>query len=434
MGNSADVIIIGAGMAGMGAASTLKKKGVSVIVLEARDRIGGRTYSVPSTAAGKSFFADLGASWIHGVTGNPLIPLAKTANVAVQAKVYDYENSQTYYDNGKEVPDAVDSKFADLWDTFEDYVDDAKDEDYDGEDPGIQSVINAFIKDEKLSGDALRFFQYQVNVNIEHEYAAPISDLSLYADEDNELPGGDKLITGGFGNIVEYLAKGIDVRLKTQVTQIDYSDSTVVVTTSGGSFSADKVIVTLPIGVLKADVVKFNPPLPDTNQAAIDAMGSGLLNKCILIFDKVFWDTKINMFDRVSSSGDGSWGETLSLVPATGLPVLYAFNAAKYAEALEKKSDTATIAEAMAMLRKIWPSAPNPTKYYVTRWKSDPFARGSYSYTTKDMEFKDVHTDIAETLGDDQVFFAGEHTSVDYPATAHGAYLSGIKAATEAMK
>ena len=430
------MIIIGAGMSGIAAASTLKKKGVSVIVLEARDRIGGRTYSVPSTAAGKSFFADLGASWIHGITGNPLNALAKAANVAVQSKVYDYENSQTYYDNGKEVSDATEDKFADLWDTFEDYLDDARDENEDGEDPGIQSVINDFIKDEGLSGDALRFFQYQVNVNIEHEYAAPISDLSLYADEDNELPGGDKLITGGFGNIVEYLAKGIDVRLKTQVTEIDYSDETsvVVTTAGGGSFSADKVIVTLPIGVLKADVVKFNPPLPDTNQEAIDAMGAGLLNKCIMIFDKVFWDSKINIIDRVSASGNGAWGETLSLVPATGLPVLYAFNAAKYAEALEKKSDTATIAEAMAVLRKIWPSAPNPVKYYVTRWKSDPFARGSYSYTTPDMEFEDVHTDIAEPLGEDQVFFAGEHTSVDYPATVHGAYLSGIKAATEAMK
>lgn len=438
---STDVIIIGAGMSGLAAASSLKKKGVNVIVLEARNRVGGRTYSISSSANGISFYADLGASWVHGISGNPLIPVAKAANVALQSKVFDDDNSQTYYADGKEVPDATDAEYEDLFGEFEDYLDALKEEDYDEDDPGLQSAVNGFIKEQGLTGELLRVFKYQLNTRIQHEYGGAISDLSLFLDGDEELPGGDKLVLGGYQNIPEYLRKGIDVRLSHQVTEINYSaapsGSVTVKATAGGkslSFSAPRVIVTLPIGVLKANVVKFTPALPAVNRGAIAAMGSGLLNKCILVFDKVFWDSKINNIDRIYATGDGAWEETLSLVPAAGLPVLYAFNAATYAEALEKKSDAATVAEAMAALRKIWPGAPDPTTYYVTRWKSDPFARGSYSYTTPKMEYEEVHTNVGKPVGGNRVRFAGEHTSVKYPATAHGAYLSGTSTACAILK
>ena len=98
---SADVLIIGAGASGLAAASKLKSKGVNVIVLEGRNRVGGRTYTVNSKDAdGNTIAINLGASWIHGVVGNPLVPLAKAANVPLSVKNTNYDNSDTYGYNG----------------------------------------------------------------------------------------------------------------------------------------------------------------------------------------------------------------------------------------------------------------------------------------------------------------------------------------------
>lgn len=110
-GTAADVIVIGAGMSGIAAANALKAQGVTnVVVLESRDRLGGRVWTTNLTANGKTFPIELGAMWIHGVSGNPLVALAKAAGVALQAKDTNYDNSVLYYASGKEVPDATSEK------------------------------------------------------------------------------------------------------------------------------------------------------------------------------------------------------------------------------------------------------------------------------------------------------------------------------------
>jgi monoamine oxidase len=108
---AADVVVIGAGMSGIAAANALKAKGITnVVVLESRDRIGGRVWTTNTTANGKTFPVELGAMWIHGVSGNPLVALAKSAGVSLQAKDTNYDNSMLYYANGKDVPDATGEK------------------------------------------------------------------------------------------------------------------------------------------------------------------------------------------------------------------------------------------------------------------------------------------------------------------------------------
>ena len=200
------------------------------------------------------------------------------------------------------------------------------------------------------------------------------------------------------------------------------------------TFSAPKVIVTLPIGVLKANTVKFTPQLPAVNQNAIAAMGAGLLDKCVFVFKEPFWGTREDFFNYISASDNGAWGEFFSMEPAARLPVLYGFNAATYAKNLETKTDAQIIAEGLAVLRKIWPSAPDPISTYVTKWYTDPFSRCSYSYTTPKMEFAKVHRDVGAPVSGGRIRFAGEHTSLKFPATVHGAYNSGNDAACAVLK
>jgi monoamine oxidase len=171
--------------------------------------------------------------------------------------------------------------------------------------------VAAFVAKKKLAGADLTAFKYALNVNYEHEYGAAISDLSLWFDGDKALPGEDRLVLGGYQQLVKFLARGVDVRLNTKVTQIDYSAASggVVVRTAAGTFAAKRVIVTLPLGVLKANSVSFKPALPASNAKAIAALGMGLLNKCVLVFDKPFWGSKLEFVERIAAAGNGAWGE-----------------------------------------------------------------------------------------------------------------------------
>jgi monoamine oxidase len=436
-----DVIVIGAGASGLAAASKLKAKGVNVLVLEARDRVGGRTWTVsPKDAAGNLISIDLGASWIHGIVGNPLIPLAKSANVALSTKPTNYDNSEMFNSNGQPLTPAEEDAQEEQWSEWEDFLDAQRDADYELEkDPGLQSAVDAFIKEKKLSGAALNTFKYSLNTIIQHEYAGAISDLALWYDEDSGLSGADKLVLGGYQNIVAYLGMGVNVKLNHQVTEIDYSNPAMVTVKAKNNgkivtFSAAKVLVTLPIGVLKANTVKFNPVLPTVNRNAIAAMGAGILDKTVLIFDNAFWGTTEEFIEYISGQGNGAWEEWLSLEPAAGLPVLFGFNAATYARGLEAKTDAQVVSEAMAVLRTIWPTAPNPIKTYVTKWGKDQFARGSYSYTTPKMEYEAVHKGVGSPVAGGRIRFAGEHTSMRNPATVHGAYTTGTDQACLILK
>jgi len=431
-----DVVIIGAGMAGLSAANRLKSSGVTnVVVLEARNRVGGRLYSIPLN---NSTFLDMGASWIHGASSkNPLVRLVKKSKVKISSRPTDFENANTYYSNGKIVSAAKENAYARIWEKWEEYLRRVQNR-YE-EDPGLEIVVSNFIRKNSLKGEDLIAFKYSLNVYIEHEYAAPISKLSLWFDEDEEFRGGDSLVLGGYQNVAIYMSQGLDVRLNHQVMAIDYSDEKNVVIKSKKidgsleSFTAKYLICTLPTGVLQANSVKFNPLLPSVNRRAISALGSGVLNKCIMVFNKAFWGTAEEFIERIDQSGTGAWEETLSIMPSANVPVLYAFNAADFAATLEKKSDEQTCLEFLAVLRTIWPRAPAPIQCHVSRWLSDLFSKGSYSFTTPKMEFKQAHTDVAKPVGR-LLYFAGEHTSLKYPATVHGALITGDRSACDILK
>ncbi|MCC6905091.1 MAG: FAD-dependent oxidoreductase [Anaerolineae bacterium] len=414
------VLVIGAGVAGLGAAQKLHAAGCAVTVLEARDRIGGRVWS--DQRLGPAL--DLGASWIHGTDGNPLMDLVRQSGIDVART--DYDSYALYASDGSPFSTArveqIEAVFEDILDEAED-LGDGLDQDISLAE-GLQRVLPA----RSLTSEQAREFEYALNTTIEHEFAADAADLSLWNYDPGEAYAGDDVIfPGGYGQIVDLLAHGLDIRTGHAVTRITYNADGVRVTSGQGEFEADAVVVTLPLGVLKRELVTFEPPLPEQKGDAIACMGMGVLNKVYLRFDTVFWDQESHFIGYIPER-KGEWAEWLNIYRYTQLPILLGFNAGAYGAAIEETSDETIVSAGMATLRAIYGDGiPEPTGVLITRWGSDLYSYGSYSSLGPGAT-EDVYAILAEPL-DGTVFFAGEATAADYPATVHGALLSGWRAA-----
>ena len=161
----------------------------------------------------------------------------------------------------------------------------------------------------------------------------------------------------------------------------------------------------------------------------IGTLGMGVLNKCYLRFDDVFWDKEADWIEYIPEV-HGEWTEWVSFARALGKPVLLGFNAADQGRAIESWSDQQIIASAMKTLRKIYgDEVPEPVDAQITRWASDPFALGSYSFNPTSFR-NGMRQELARPVAG-RVFFAGEATNHTHFGTAHGAFLSGQRAARE---
>jgi monoamine oxidase len=155
----------------------------------------------------------------------------------------------------------------------------------------------------------------------------------------------------------------------------------------------------------------------------------GLLNKTYLRFPEVFWDKEHDLLGHIAER-KGEWAEWLNIYKYTGQPILLGFNAGRYGRQIEKLSDREIVAAAMKTLRSLYGAKiPDPEAWLITRWAGDPLAGGSYSYLPPGATEGD-RAALAQPVGG-RLFFAGEATSVEYPATVHGALLSGRRAAKE---
>jgi monoamine oxidase len=421
------VLIIGAGMAGLAAARELAQRNFEVTLLEARDRIGGRVWTDRSWPGVP---LDLGASWIHGVVGNPIADLARQFH----APTLPTADSVAVHDTaGRRLSAAEQQQLEQRFERVLAAVDVARQQrQAHGEpDRSLGDALREIIAREDLSLRALNELWYAINSAIEHEYAADVDWLSLYHwDEPYEFDGGDVIFPQGYAALADGLARGLDVRLNQVVTKIEHDKQCVRVTTNRGMWEADRVVVTLPLGVLKRGMVDFSPGLPIRKQQAIERLGMNVLNKVYLRFAKAFWQADDTDWLGYVAERKGAWSEALNFHHYTRQPILLWFNAAAYGTHLEALSDAEIMGEAMQRLRVMYGAdIPDPEGYLITRWLSDPFAGGSYSHLPVGAT-PDDRAALAEPIGE-RIFFAGEATMIEQAATVHGAYLSGLRAAQQ---
>jgi monoamine oxidase len=182
------------------------------------------------------------------------------------------------------------------------------------------------------------------------------------------------------------------------------------------------------LGVLQSGRVRFGEPLHPKRQRAIDGLGMGLLNKCVLRFDRVFWPKGADWIDYLSPA-QTLWADWTSYLHATGQPLLAGFNAARTADEVEALDDRATTALAMEALRAMFGSlVPDPLGSQISRWRQDPFALGAYSFKAVGTSKKDRKA-LFGADWEGRLHFAGEAASQGQPATVHGALITGRETA-----
>ncbi len=399
------VVVIGAGMAGLTAARRLADGGMDVTVLEARDRIGGRTWT--NTSLGMPI--DLGGAWIHGTENNPLVEIAD--QVGARRVETDFDKPVLFRDGSEVSPPDVQAAL-DRWQEIAGELVTL------GSDAGNdESVADGLAQVADLNDPLIAWC---ASSEIQGEYAADPDELSLkWFGTEGEFEGPDVILPGGYVELVQHQADGLTIQLSTEVTRVTYSDSGVRLETSKGAVDADRVVVTVPLGVLKAGTIAFDPPLPEAKQQAIERLGFGLLDKVVLKFDQTFWPDN-DVIGLVGSGEPVSMlinGETFA-----DAPLLIGLRGGRDAREREALSDEEAVAQVVTAL-----NAPAPTGALVTRWAADPYARGSYSFVAVGSSPDDMKT-LGEPVNG-RLAFAGEATVPEFFGTVHGAYQSGVREA-----
>ncbi len=418
------IIVIGAGLAGLATARTLQKAGYVVQILEARKRVGGRTYT---SNLWPDIPLDLGASWIHGTQGNPITQLAQQAQA--QTLITSLDDARVFYAKDAALQD--DEHYDDADELIAAAIDAAR---ASSSDMSIRAAVTEFLNNKRINAAMAQQVEFLLNTTLEQEYSGSVGELSVrFFDADESFGGSDAVFVRGYQTIVEYLSKDLNILTQQVVEKIEHSDTGVQVWLSGQhSMKADAVVVTVPLGVLKANKIIFSPELPNDKRKAIQTLGMGTLNKVYLRFDAIHWQADSVWLEWVSNQ-KGQWAEWINFARVAKVPVLLGFNAAEYGRAIEHQSDKEIVAQAMNVVRQMLGShIPDPIDAQITRWAQDEFSFGSYSFNAVGMD-ENARDVLAEPIAQ-RVYFAGEATHTEHFGTAHGAYLSGITAAQNITK
>ncbi|XP_024977576.1 probable polyamine oxidase 4 [Cynara cardunculus var. scolymus] len=430
------VIVIGSGISGIAAAHILNNADFEVVLLESRDRIGGRIHTNYSFGCP----VDMGASWLHGVCNeNPLAPLIRHLGLALyrtsgdNSVLYDHdlESYMLFDKEGHQVPQQIVIEVGEAFKKILKETEKVRDENH--HDLSVLQAISVVLeRHQELRQEGLAYEVLQWYIcRMEAWFAADLDMISLKNwDEENVLTGGHGLMVEGYYPVLKALSKDIDIRLNHRVTRISNGPNEVMVTIEGGrKFVADAAIITVPIGVLKANLIEFEPKLPEWKVSAISDLGMGNENKIALRFDNVFWPN-VELLGTVAPTSY-SCGYFLNLHKATGHPVLVYMAAGRFAYDLEKLSEEAAANFAMLQLKKMFPEATEPVQYLVSKWGTDPNSLGCYSYDVVGKP-TDIYDRLRAPLGN--LFFGGEAVSMENQGSVHGAYSSGVTAAENCRK
>ncbi len=422
-----DYIVIGAGTAGLAAAKRLQQAGLSVCVLEARDRIGGRVY----TDHRFDTPIDFGAAWIHGIDDNPVYDFAqqnefpvRLADYNVDMDLFTQEGEQLSFANGDKYIDAYGKVLKGLG--GRDFI-------AGNDQTSLSFACEAGVN--KLALNELPYFNSWLTYLL-NNYEGECINKVAYPETDTyrEYTGGHYFIRSGMSTVPCRLAHEVDVYCQQKVVEIRQDkDAVTIKTDKKGLFTAKRVIVTLPLGVLKSGSVGFFPSLSVGKQQAIDSLAMAVFNKVVLKFSHAFWQAKTkseffyfltNDKRKIASFFDVSLSE--------GEPILVGYSGGDIGRFIENGSKSDIVGNVMDTLKKIFAGAAvKPREVVTTSWGKDPFSCGSYSYIPVGCRGALMDT---LALAEGRIHFAGEATCKESHGTVHGALLSGWRVANEIIK
>jgi monoamine oxidase len=408
--SSVDVAIIGAGAAGLGAANALKDSGLSVIVLEARDRLGGRAHTI---MASPDVTFDVGCGWLHSADQNSFVKIAENLGFEINRALPPWRE-RAY---GEAFPQEDRNDFIGALNAFYDRAEQAAAEALK---TGRDVAASLYLE----PGNRWNPMIDAVSTYVNGCELDQVSILDMDAYEDTDI---NWRVRRGYGALVAAYGASCPVALNCAVTLIDHSAKRIRIETARGTMEADKVIVTVPTNLIADEAIRFHPALPAKVDAA-RGLPLGLADKVTLALE-----------DAEALPREGNLrGATMRTAMGTyhirpfGQPCIEGFFGGRYAQSLEDAGPGALAAAAIDEIvsflgndfrRKLKPLAES-------RWAHDPFARGSYSHALPG------HAGDRAVLAapvDGRLFFAGEATSPEFFTTAHGARDSGERAAAELL-
>ncbi|MFJ4163943.1 flavin monoamine oxidase family protein [Microbacterium sp. NPDC089698] len=426
-----DTLVVGAGISGITAARLLHDAGQRVVVLEARNRIGGRMW----TDREAGFPVDRGASWIHGLTGNPLTALVESLGIrTLEFTVGAYQAGGRPIANFDANHEALDEQRTQAWLADADAADRLLGEKIASSLPGttyaqaIENTVAAFDAEADRKTQVREFLHHRT----EEQCGAESSNVDAHGLDEDIVEGDEVVFPDGYDTLPRLLAEGLDIRLSQVVTAVERTATGARVTTESGVFEAAHVVVTVPLGVLHAGDIVFDPPLPAEVADAIGRIGMGVFNKIFLRFPKKFWGEGFYAIRQLGAAST-PWHSWYDVSAISGEPMLLTFAGGAWGRQIEGMEDEAIVDSVLTSLRRAYGEAvPTPVDRWITRWGAEEFSRGSYSYIATGASHDD-HDTIATPIGD-VLQLAGEATWSHDPATVHGALLSGHRAAERILR
>jgi monoamine oxidase len=426
-----DTIVIGAGVAGLTAARLLAGAGRRVIVLEARDRVGGRLHSVRRGGD----VLDYGASWIHGIDDNPLADAAdafglRTTEFTVGSFQPDGRPIVYFSPTGARLGDDDAREFASDVHTVDRILAEVVADSELGTSYAdcVETALSHCDWDESRRARVREYMQHRT----EEQLGVCIDDLDAHGLDDDAISGDEVVFPDGYDELAAHLAEGLDVRLEHRATRISWSTTGGTVETDRGVFDASRIVVTVPIGVLKSPDFVIEPALPDPMARALDRLEMNAFEKVFLRFPVKFWDDGVYALRRQGDAGRW-WHSWYDVSAEGGSPTLLTFAAGPCARATRSWSDARIGDSVLSALRELYGDAVvPPDRVDVTRWQDDPFSRGSYSYPSVGSTPADH--DALSTPVQDVLHLAGEATWTEDPSTVTAAMRSGHRAAERILQ
>jgi monoamine oxidase len=397
-----DVIILGAGAAGLGAARRLAAAGVPVRVIEARNRLGGRAFTARDPSG---LPIELGCAWLHSADENELCSLALEYGLTIDRTVPPWRTQL----NDIGFPAADQADFHAALERFFDHLHKA------GEAPTDQTA-------DCLLDHGSRWYPL-VNAISTYMNGVELDRLSVRDFRNYRDTGVNWRIVEGYGRLMAALSAGLDITLECPTNLIDHSGPQVRIETPRGDLRARAVIVTVPTSVLSTGGLRFRPALPDKTEAAA-SLPLGVADKLYLRLDGA---EEFPNDSHLHGARDSVRTGTYHLRPF-GRPLIEAFFAGEFARDLEAEGEAAFADAAIGELASLLGDGIRKRLHPIaaTAWARDPYAQGSYSYALPGRA--DARLALAAPV-DGRLFFAGEACMVNDFSTAHGAWRSGLKAA-----